>query len=256
MSGDQPARRVTAHHLAGLVLAATTLVFAAVAPPAFAAPDYDGDGAITTDCRPLDPAVHPGAVDRPDATFEDTDCDGVDGTAAQAIWVATTGDDGAVGSLQAPVRTVGHAILAAAAASPKKAVYVEVGTYTEPIALVSGVSLYGGYLASGARTRDQASIIAGPPGAQDTVTANGAKGVELGLLTILGPTNTAAGASSYAIRAIAGSSLVLTQATVRGGAAGNGNAGAAGDSSTIVSSPGWCGGFFLSSSGGATCYTD
>lgn len=246
------ASRATARRLLGVIAGVVALGLSGATATAWAAPDYDGDGSTADDCRPLDAAVHPGAADPPDTTFEDTDCDGVDGSAAQAFWVSTTGNDAGPGTLQAPFRTVGHAILAAAAAAPKKAVYLEVGTYSEHLALVSGVSVYGGYLASGARTRDQASTIAGLPGTQETVVADGARGVELGLLTVLGPTNTSAGSSSYAIRAIAGSSLALTQATVRGGAAGNGNAGAPGTASTVPGSGGWCGG--LTST--YTCYLD
>src|SRR4051812_31023317 len=64
----------------------------------YAVTDYDGDGYTTDDCAPLDPAVHPGAVDRPDLSFEDTNCDGVDGDIAKAVWVAKSGDDGATGT--------------------------------------------------------------------------------------------------------------------------------------------------------------
>ena len=42
--------------------------------------DWDNDGfPAPADCRPLDPAVFPGAPDKPDLTFEDTNCDGIDG---------------------------------------------------------------------------------------------------------------------------------------------------------------------------------
>jgi hypothetical protein len=58
---------------------------------ATAAPDYDGDGFSAGDCGPLDPAVHPGAADAPDLAFEDLDCDGIDGSAAGAFFVSTTG---------------------------------------------------------------------------------------------------------------------------------------------------------------------
>ena len=64
---------------------------------ALAATDYDGDGAIDNDCRPLDPAVHPGATDYPDLTFEDLNCDGIDGDKANAYFVQPSGSDGLAG---------------------------------------------------------------------------------------------------------------------------------------------------------------
>src|SRR4051812_2311616 len=71
---------------------------------AWAAPDYDGDGPKTTpgkaDCAPLDPNVHPGALDKPDLSFADTNCDGIDGDKAKAIFVALgVGNDAAPGTL-------------------------------------------------------------------------------------------------------------------------------------------------------------
>src|SRR5512142_2873331 len=45
------------------------------------------------DCNDADPAVHPGAVDDPDGNFVDSNCDGIDGDIAKAIFVATTGVD-------------------------------------------------------------------------------------------------------------------------------------------------------------------
>jgi hypothetical protein len=72
------------------------------------------------------------------------------------------------------------------------------------------------------------------------VFADGAVGVELQLLTVLGADLTD-GASSYAIRAIGGSSLALTGVTATGGDAGAGATGA--ESATGASgADGKCGG--------------
>src|SRR4051812_34068652 len=103
-----------------------------------ATPDFDGDGvSAPADCAPLDPAVHPGAVDTPDIAFEDTNCDGVDGDLAKAVWVAPTGSDGNSGTLASPKKTISAAIVAASAAA--KDVYVVGGTYQESLSLVSSV---------------------------------------------------------------------------------------------------------------------
>src|SRR3954471_5668275 len=100
------------------------LSFLAAAPAVAATPrDWDGDGVIAGDCAPLDSAIHPGAVDAPDLGFVDSNCDGIDGDAAGAVWVSPTGDDAAAGTLRAPLATIQAAVdKAAATAAP---VYVE-----------------------------------------------------------------------------------------------------------------------------------
>src|SRR3954453_332199 len=82
------------------------------------ASDYDGDGFATpADCKDLDPAVHPGAVDKPDFTFEDTNCDGIDGDVNQAIFVDGGGGlDTRSGTKDFPKKTISNAIVAAKAA--------------------------------------------------------------------------------------------------------------------------------------------
>jgi Protein of unknown function (DUF1565) len=95
--------------------------------PAVAAPDWDGDGAADTDCRPLDPAVHPAATDHPDLAFEDMNCDGIDGDKDGAYFVQPSGDDNNVGTFNAPFKTIQKAI-SSAIASPTKSIYVATGT--------------------------------------------------------------------------------------------------------------------------------
>src|SRR3954468_1051035 len=88
----------------GLVLA---VCFALSAAPAFAATDWDGDGSTDSDCAPLDPAVHPGAADKPDLAFEDTNCDGIDGDKANAIFVTpTAANNNGIGSITSPKATL------------------------------------------------------------------------------------------------------------------------------------------------------
>ena len=77
---------------------------------ALAVTDYDGDGATTTDCDPLDPAVHPGATDHPDLAFEDLNCDGIDGDRDGAYFVMPAGNDNNVGTENAPFQTIQKAI--------------------------------------------------------------------------------------------------------------------------------------------------
>ena len=130
-------RRCVAAAISTLLLAGVVGSGASLA----AEPDHDGDGYVgTADCKPFDPAVHPGAVDRPDLSFEDINCDGIDGDVSRSIFVAKAGDDGATGTPLNPVHSIQHGIDLAAAATPPKDVLVAGGTYNESIVLKSGVS--------------------------------------------------------------------------------------------------------------------
>lgn len=202
----------------GAVLA---LCFALSAGTAHAATDWDGDGATDSDCAPLDPAVNPSATDKPDLSFEDTNCDGIDGSAANAVFVATGGSDAATGSKANPLQTINAGITKAAAEG--KDVYVAGGTYNQVLDLADNVGVYGGYLPfSGARSNDETTVVNGSPQA---ALADGDTGVVLQLLTLNGATPAGAGQSSYGLRAINGSSAVLQKVTAT---AGNGTAGANG----------------------------
>ncbi len=132
-------------------------------------------------------------TDKPDLGFVDSNCDGIDGTVTNAIFVDTvTGADTNPGTMASPMKTIGAAITAASTASPAKDVYVSKGLYAETITMASGVSIYGGYDAANQWQRANANVttIASPNAtgvlanglgaAQDiqlfTVTANDAQG--------------------------------------------------------------------------------
>ena len=81
--------------------------------------------------------------DSPDDDFRDTNCDGIDGDAAHAVFVSTSGSDAAPGTMSAPVRSINQAL--AMASLSKLAVYVCNATYTENVVLEAGARIYGGY---------------------------------------------------------------------------------------------------------------
>ncbi|MCB9519590.1 MAG: DUF1565 domain-containing protein [Myxococcales bacterium] len=92
--------------------------------------------------------------DRPDPSFLDTDCDGIDGSPARAVFVAPSGDDTNPGTPQRPLRTISLAMDVVAADPFLDSVYVAEGVYFGPgdgsggflpIRMISGVNLYGGY---------------------------------------------------------------------------------------------------------------
>jgi len=105
------------------------------------------------------------AYDPPDMGFVDSNCDGIDGTIASALFVDfTTGHDVAgAGAMNAPFKTI-NAALAAAPSANKTDVYVSKGIYSESVSLPNGISIYGGYDAANAwqRSTSNTTEIVGP----------------------------------------------------------------------------------------------
>jgi hypothetical protein len=194
--------------------------------------DEDGDGYTSTggDCNDHDPAIHPGAVDLPDAAFIDSNCDGVDGDESRAIFVAPNGDDSAAaaGTRAAPLRTITHA-LAAAQTGGKDQVYVLAGTYNEQVYLHNGISIWGGYFEApdGSWHRNSTSITRITWSSSTGGMVIAIQGTNLTSATILGDLsisagNAPAGGSSYAIYCSQCSGLVLERNTIQAGAGGDG----------------------------------
>ena len=82
------------------------------------------------------------ATDAPDLQHVDSDCDGIDGTAATSIFVSVTGDDANPGTKAAPKRTV-VAGIAEAVKSARTAVLISGGQFPGRPMIVNGISLYG-----------------------------------------------------------------------------------------------------------------
>ncbi len=190
-------------------LLAAIFVFALGAANAWAS-DYDGDGVSTpTDCDDFDRGIRPGAADKPDLQFEDSNCDGIDGTEANAIFVAASAaNDAGTGSKENPLKTLALAISQAKAATPDKDVYLITGTFDQgTVNLESGVSLYGGYkLVTGQRSNTEPTLIKGRPQA---LLANADTDVVVQKLTLEGLAPAGASSSAYGLRAVAASEVLL-----------------------------------------------
>lgn len=149
-------------------------------------------------CDPAGAACVPcSAADEPDLGFVDSNCDGVDGDALNAIFVdALIGNDLKLGDRTTPLRTLAAAIEFAASFDPAKDVYVSRGPYDETVVLRDGVSLFGGYdFANGwRRSIDSPSAILSPT-ATGVLGAGLTQPLELQLLTIrtAGASGTSAG---------------------------------------------------------------
>ena len=107
----------------------------------------DGYVANALDCDDSNPAIHPGVADDPDAGFVDSNCDGIDGDIAKAIFVATGGIDGmSCGTQASPCHTPAYAIGRLDAQHSQ--ILVQVGTYGGAFAVSAQAAFFGGYDAS------------------------------------------------------------------------------------------------------------
>ena len=99
----------------------------------------------------------PGATDLPDNSYDDANCDGIDGDVSLAFFVSPTGSNRGTGSRTSPFRTIQYGIDAAAGHGTKKHVYVAAGTYdiSSPLNLPSGVSIFGQFNAANWNTPNQ-----------------------------------------------------------------------------------------------------
>ena len=172
--------------------------------------------------------------DEPDHDRIDSNCDGVDGNALAAIFVAPdAGDDLNDGSAQSPVRTLPRAVELARGRG-RAPIYLQKGNYSvrQPLQIPEGVNLHGGYdREPGGWTRPPASVqletvISGPspvltyaglarPTRLDSVAVQSATGLD--------------GQSSVAVAVLrSGPFLHIEDCQIRGGVGGTGLPGAPG----------------------------
>ncbi|WP_206079398.1 hypothetical protein [Polyangium spumosum] len=189
---------------------------------------FDVDGAAQNGCE----CQFVGA-DLPDDGFVDENCDGIDGDASAAVFVAKNGSDMNPGTRESPMLTVAAGISRAVVLG-KKQVYVSQGLYDGRIALANGVSVYGGYSASNGWARGASFVTT----IQSSVVLNGrlsaVEGKDLvaamtvDRLTIQTSDTFTTGVSNYAMYCNNCPALVLKNSSLSAGAAGAGAAGAAG----------------------------
>jgi hypothetical protein len=185
--------------------------------------------ANTTDCDDADGSVHPGAIDIPDATYKDSNCDGIDGDIARAAFVAVTGTDTGSCPRAAPCATINYAIAAAAAAPALDHVYVRAGDYIETVALAAGVAVFGGYDANW--TRADRTLAGHSVRILGGVRANGVTATQnptVENLSIESPDAAGPGASSIAVLLTNSSAIAFARVGVLAGdgAAGSAQSGA------------------------------
>ena len=230
---EQPVRDVAGNQAIGQTFSATVPLNV----------DADGDGitAANGDCGPSDPTIYPGAVDRPDLKFVDSNCDGIDGDRTRAVFVARPaagGSDANPGTKASPKATVNAAIATASSTSPRKDVYVAGGSYDEGwgVQAASNVGLYGGYRAGDwSRSAANETVILGAPNA---LYATGKTGVVVQLMTLIG---SRADETAYGVRAVSGSQLRLVRVHVVAHDGGSGSSGSSPGGRALSAGNGWPG---------------
>ncbi len=186
-------------------------------------PDIDDDSALNEDdCNDFDFQTFPGARDIPDLDFLDTSCDGIDGRAGTAVFVATTGSDTGTGRMDSPLRTIQAAVALVGSDPARDHILVQGGDYGDGLQVADGVFVAGGYDLGWQRSLSPApaSRILGEP---QGILADGDQQVTLQLISVRGDRGSAT--SAYGIRALNSSSLILQRVSV---SAGPGAAGASG----------------------------
>jgi hypothetical protein len=196
----------------------------------------DVDGLPGCECLPSS------TTDLPDVDGIDANCDGIDGEIARSVFVAKTGDDAGLGTIDDPLRTI-QAGIAKAIQLGRRDVLVATGVYVESITLANRVNVFGGYSPSFLErdrfTHESAILGVEPTDARrGTVNADGIATTAANALTfdgfsVFGANNPNVGGNSYGIylRNV-GSNLTVSNNYVVAGTAGAGTAGTKGTDGT------------------------
>ncbi len=168
----------------------------------------------------------PSGADLPDDQFADTNCDGIDGDASQALFVdPVNGDDGNDGSRENPLKHLSVALQEAIAANgAKRQILVASGDIVEPQTVFlpgeiagAGYGVWGGYDAAWNRSDANARPrVRGPSRAVAAVQL--AQPVVWDRVDVRSATPGAPGASSYAFTvALSGDKLAVSHAQITAG---------------------------------------
>lgn len=190
-------------------------------------------------CKPT--ACDPTAADSPDDLFFDNNCDGLDGTPADALFVdPAAGQDSNAGTPEAPLKHLSFALKAAA--SKGKALYLARGTYDEAdLRMDKPVSIYGGYSGLAGNWQRGADNVPQIGGGSIglTVSGLGDAGVTIEWVRIGSTPDATPGAPSIGLRVMDSQAVRLRHVEV---VAAAGATGASGDSPAVNPAGGMDGG--------------
>jgi hypothetical protein len=197
-----------------------------------------GNGCLGPDCDDTNENIHPGISDLPDDSFIDSNCDGLDGEVARAVFVSDSyGNDGRDGlGPNTPVRTLQTAINIASSLSDRDYVIIDRGNYYAEIMLKSNVSIYGGYriIDTGnfqwTRSDIDYPLISGASSDNNkTISGTDVNNIVLDRLEIRSSSGSGYGKSSYAVFLSGSIELIIHKCTVHSGAGAGGASGANGE---------------------------
>jgi hypothetical protein len=191
------------------------------------------DGAVTPDANDVDsaqqdadaaPCVPTGDRDLPDRLHDDTNCDGIDGTWEDSIFVsAMLGDDINEGvTSDAPVASIARGLTVASLLG-RDVVVVDGGTYLEQLTLIDGISIFGGYDASMGWARTGAEVTVSGP--SPVVLGEDLASLTVAELDVVADDAGPSG-DSVGVRLLRSSAIALHDLDITAGAGGAGTNGA------------------------------
>lgn len=208
---------------------------------------YDFDKAFD-DCKTagqcLPSTCDPAAIDVPDDLFYDANCDGIDGTPGDAIFVdPAVGQDSNDGTKDTPVKRLSAALTLAA--NKGKAIYLAQGIYDEAdLQMVKPVSIYGGYSGKAdgwKRGTDNITQIGGSYTTGFTVNGLMDAGVAIEWVRIRSAESTVSGTPSIGLRVLDSSGVRLSHVEVEAGKGAPGRDGVSPGPNTQVGTDGGVG---------------
>ncbi len=181
------------------------------------------------DCNDADGSINPSQIDIPDNNRIDVNCDGIDGSISDAIFVSTSGNTQNDGTIDFPLDTINEAITQAIL-QQKTEIYVAIGVYPELVQLADGISIYGGYDDNNLWDRGftHTEVFSDFRLENQRVGVNGADistPTTIDFFSITTANTDYPGATNYGLRCINCNGLIISNNIIT---AGNGNGGAPG----------------------------
>ncbi len=192
----------------------------------------------------------PAMTDSPDGSYQDANCDGIDGEVTRGIFVAGAGANGPNCGLTSatPCQTISFGIVRAVTVG-RNQVFVQAGTYNEVVVMLNGVSVYGGYDVGWQRAGyTSAGHVVTITGAQDTGNGGASEWLTVRAHDLIVPVTIADvilrgpmasgtvagnGRSSYAVH-VQAATVRLERVRIEAGNGADGAAGSAGTDAVIV----------------------
>ena len=195
---------------------------------------------VTGDCDDSDASVNPEALDEPDMSYVDADCDGVDGDLDGSVFLdPTSGSDGSTGLTSGdPVYSLDSAY-SVAASSGLDWILVADGSVELSGSFQEGYHLAGGYDSGSSWSRTPALVPEIPVSSSGQIISGWSVDTEWQQIRVEADSaSSSGGGSSFALRLHSSQGLLLDSCEIAAGNAGSGSSGSTGSSGSSGSSGG------------------